>query len=158
MFVLPLQPTFFIIQETVCQILTEDTFYSAVVYQISDQLVYWPNFPPDSRVLVQQPSSIGQLWCIKSVTNWFIGPTFLRTLVSWCNNPLVLVYLQRTSIYMLGMAPSYTQCLLSKMKQLYSLHQHLFISMAMQGIWDTGMECIMLYFSMHCLSIILIRI
>ncbi|CAL4075347.1 unnamed protein product, partial [Meganyctiphanes norvegica] len=32
---------------------------SAVVYQISDQLVYWPNFPPDSRVLVQQPSSIG---------------------------------------------------------------------------------------------------
>ena len=30
-----------------------------MVYQISDQLVYWPNFPPDSRVLVQQPSSIG---------------------------------------------------------------------------------------------------
>ncbi|XP_068209907.1 protein ABHD13 [Palaemon carinicauda] len=33
--------------------------FSGIVYQISDQLVYWPNFPPDSRVLVQPPSSIG---------------------------------------------------------------------------------------------------
>ncbi|XP_063601210.1 protein ABHD13-like [Penaeus indicus] len=33
--------------------------FSGIVYQISDQLVYWPNFPPDSRVLVQPPSSMG---------------------------------------------------------------------------------------------------
>ncbi|KAK4316995.1 hypothetical protein Pmani_011896 [Petrolisthes manimaculis] len=32
---------------------------SGVVYQISDLLVYWPNFPPDSRSLVQPPSSLG---------------------------------------------------------------------------------------------------
>lgn len=30
-----------------------------MVYQISDLLVYWPNFPPDSRSLVQPPSSLG---------------------------------------------------------------------------------------------------
>lgn len=32
---------------------------SGVVYQISDLLVYWPNFPPDSRVLVQPPATLG---------------------------------------------------------------------------------------------------
>ena len=32
---------------------------SGIVYQISDQLVYWPNYPPDSRVFVRQPSNIG---------------------------------------------------------------------------------------------------
>lgn len=34
-------------------------FGPGVVYQISDLLVYWPNFPPDSRSLVQPPSSLG---------------------------------------------------------------------------------------------------
>ncbi|MCL4132681.1 UNVERIFIED_CONTAM: hypothetical protein GTU68_035689 [Idotea baltica] len=31
----------------------------AVLYQISDQLVYWPNYPPDSRHIVRLPSAIG---------------------------------------------------------------------------------------------------
>ena len=34
-------------------------FILGIVYQISDQLVYWPNFPPDSRVFVRLPSSVG---------------------------------------------------------------------------------------------------
>ncbi|KAB7498500.1 Protein ABHD13 [Armadillidium nasatum] len=33
--------------------------FFAIFYQISDQLVYWPNYPTDSRCIVRLPSSIG---------------------------------------------------------------------------------------------------